>query len=109
MVFKGNGVVVGLFTELGGVEQSTFGTQLKANLFSTNLNLSSETSKLIGGFARLGDGTWYRYEIDMICDNKRICKTTRCNPADVAGMLVTNTEKFGEYGKDGGKNMIQAW
>ena len=29
-------------------------------------------------------------------------------PADVAGDLAANTEKFAEYGKDGGKNMIQA-
>ena len=30
-------------------------------------------------------------------------------PADVAGDLAANTEKFAEYGKDGGKNMIQAF
>ena len=28
-------------------------------------------------------------------------------PATVAGDLGANTEKFAEYGKDGGKNMVE--
>ena len=59
LVFKrSQAVAKGLSTELGGVEQATFGAQLNANLLAVNLNLSgAETAKLIGGFARLGDGT----------------------------------------------------
>ena len=37
--------------ELGGVEEATFGTQLKANLLAHNLNLSSEQAAgLMGSF-----------------------------------------------------------
>ena len=61
--------------------------------------------KLIGGFARLGDGTGTGYD-DM--DYKISLKQQGVIPSDVAGDLAANTEKFAEYGKDGGKNMIEA-
>ena len=101
-------VAKGLSTELGGVEQATFGAQLNANLLAVNLNLSGgETAKLIGGFARLGDGT-AQAGADMAQLVHDASKAAGVIPADVAGDLAANTEKFAEYGKDGGKNMIQA-
>jgi len=109
LVFKdATAVAKGLATELGGVEQSTFGAQFNANLLATNLNLSGgETAKLIGGFARLGDGT-AQAGADMAQLVHDASKAAGVIPADVAGDLAANTEKFAEYGKDGGKNMIQA-
>ena len=109
LVFKdATAVAKGLATELGGVEQSTFGAQFNANLLATNLNLSgAETAKLIGGFARLGDGT-AQAGADMAQLVYDASKAAGVIPADVAGDLAANTEKFAEYGKDGGKNMIQA-
>ena len=109
LVFKdAAGVAKGLATELGGVEQSTFGAQLNANLLSTNLHLSgAETAKLIGGFARLGDGT-AQAGADMAQLVYDASKAAGVIPADVAGDLAANTEKFAEYGKDGGKNMVEA-
>ena len=109
LVFKeAQAVAKGLSTELGGVEQATFGAQLNANLLAVNLNLSgAETAKLIGGFARLGDGT-AQAGADMAQLVHDASKAAGVIPADVAGDLAANTEKFAEYGKDGGKNMIQA-
>ena len=109
LVFKeAQAVAKGLSTELGGVEQATFGAQLNANLLAVNLNLSGgETAKLIGGFARLGDGT-AQAGADMAQLVHDASKAAGVIPADVAGDLAANTEKFAEYGKDGGKNMIQA-
>ena len=109
LVFKeAQAVAKGLSTELGGVEQATFGAQLNANLLAVNLNLGgAETAKLIGGFARLGDGT-AQAGADMAQLVHDASKAAGVIPADVAGDLAANTEKFAEYGKDGGKNMIQA-
>ena len=109
LVFKdATAVAKGLATELGGVEQSTLGAQFNANLLATNLNLSgAETAKLIGGFARLGDGT-AQAGADMAQLVYDASKAAGVIPADVAGDLAANTEKFAEYGKDGGKNMVEA-
>ena len=51
-------VAKGLASEMGGVENATFGAQLKTNLLATNLGIGGgEAAKLVGTFARLGDGT----------------------------------------------------
>ena len=58
-------VAKGLASEMGGVENATFGAQLKTNLLATNLGIGGgEAAKLVGTFARLGDGT---VVVDMIC------------------------------------------
>ena len=108
-VFKdATAVAKGLASELGSVEEATFGAQLKTNLLAHNLNLSgTETSKLVGAFARLGDGT-ANAGADMTQFVMDASKAAGVIPADVAGDLAANTEKFAEYGKDGGKNMVQA-
>lgn len=101
-------VAKGLANEMGGVENATFGAQLKTNLLATNLGIGGgEAAKLVGTFARLGDGT-AAAGADMLSLVKSASIANGVIPAAVAGDLAANTEKFAEYGKDGGKNMIEA-
>ena len=102
------GMASALAGELGGVEQATFGTQLKANLLAHNLNLSSdEAANLMGSFARLNGGS-ADMAADMMSTTKEFAKQQGVIPAKVAGMLAQNTEAFALFGKEGGKNMIEA-
>ena len=101
-------VAKGLASEMGGVENATFGAQLKTNLLATNLGIGGgEAAKLVGTFARLGDGT-AAAGADMLSLVKSASIANGVIPAAVAGDLAANTEKFAEYGKDGGKNMVEA-
>ncbi len=101
-------VAKGLANEMGGVENATFGAQLKTNLLATNLGIGGgEAAKLVGTFARLGDGT-AAAGADMLSLVKSASIANGVIPAAVAGDLAANTEKFAEYGKDGGKNMVEA-
>ena len=102
------GMASSLAGELGGVEEATFGTQLKANLLAHNLNLSSdEAANLMGSFARLNGGS-ADMAADMMATTKEFAKQQGVIPAKVAGMLAQNTEAFALFGKEGGKNMIEA-
>lgn len=102
------GMASALAGELGGVEEATFGTQLKANLLAHNLNLSSsEAANLMGSFARLNGGS-ADMAADMMATTKEFAKQQGVIPAKVAGMLANNTEAFALFGKEGGKNMIEA-
>lgn len=102
------GMASALAGELGGVEEATFGTQLKANLLAHNLNLSSEQAAgLMGSFARLNGGS-ADMAADMMATTKEFAKQQGVIPAKVAGMLANNTEAFALFGKEGGKNMIEA-
>ena len=102
------GMASALAGELGGVEEATFGTQLKANLLAHNLNLSSDqAANLMGSFARLNGGS-ADMAADMMSTTKEFAKQQGVIPAKVAGMLANNTEAFALFGKEGGKNMIEA-
>ena len=102
------GMASALAGELGGVEEATFGTQLKANLLAHNLNLSSdEAANLMGSFARLNGGS-ADMAADMMATTKEFAKQQGVIPSKVAGMLAQNTEAFALFGKEGGKNMIEA-
>lgn len=102
------GMASSLAGELGGVEEATFGTQLKANLLAHNLNLSSDqAASLMGSFARLNGGS-ADMAADMMATTKEFAKQQGVIPAKVAGQLAQNTEAFALFGKEGGKNMIEA-
>ena len=102
------GMASSLAGELGGVEEATFGTQLKANLLAHNLNLSSDqAASLMGSFARLNGGS-ADMAADMMATTKEFAKQQGVIPAKVAAQLASNTEAFALFGKEGGKNMIEA-
>jgi len=109
MVFEdATGVATGLASELGSIEEATFGAQLRTNLLANNLHLSSqEATSLIGAFSRLNDGST-DVATDMITATKNLAKQNNVIPSQVMQDLAGSTEAFALYAKDGGDNIAMA-
>lgn len=100
--------VTALANEFGGVEAATFKTQASVGLIASNMGISNtEAVSLMGSFATLNDGST-DIAADMIKTTQEFAKQNGVIPADLMKDLASNTEAFALYGKDGGKNLIQA-
>lgn len=97
-----------LSAEMGGMEQASFRNQANINLMANNLGISGgEAVKLQGALSRLNGGS-----LDTaanLTDGARSFARMNNIPvsqlmSDVAGA----TEEFALFGKDGGKNILQA-
>ena len=98
----------GLASELGGVEDLSFQTQLNTNLMATNMGISgSEAAKLTGAFARLNGGSVETAQ-NLAASTKEFAKQNGVIPSQVMADVANSTQAFAEYGKDGGKNIAQA-
>ena len=98
----------GLASELGGVEDLSFQTQLNTNLMATNMGISgSEAAKLTGAFARL-NGNSVETAQNLAASTKEFAKQNGVIPSQVMADVANSTEAFALYGKDGGKNIAQA-
>lgn len=98
----------GLASELGGVEDLSFQTQLNTNLMATNMGISgSEAAKLTGAFARLNGGSVETAQ-NLAASTKEFAKQNGVIPSQVMADVANSTQAFAEYGRDGGKNIAQA-
>lgn len=97
-----------LAAEFGSVEKATFRTQLNTNLIAKTTGISGdEAAKLTAHFARLNDGST-AIAHDLMVSTREFAKQRGVIPSAVMRDLANNTEAFALWGKEGGKNLIEA-
>jgi len=103
---------VGTFREIsnqfGSVEAASFGTQINVSLIARTMGISGqEAAKLVGEFSRLNDGSQSMAK-DMIATTREFAKQRGVIPAQVMSDLASSTDAFAKFGKEGGKNLLEA-
>lgn len=102
------GTVKALASEFGDVSAATFKTQANVGLIAANMGISNtEAVGLMGSFARLNGGS-ADMAADMIKTTQEFANQNGIIPADLMSDLAGSAEEFALYGKDGGKNILQA-
>jgi hypothetical protein len=82
--------------------------QISTSLISKNLGISGgEAANLLGSFTRLNGNSFETAE-NLVSATEQFAHQNGIIPADLMKDLANNTEAFALYGKDGGKNIIQA-
>lgn len=101
-------VTKSLSKEMGGLNDVTFQNQLNTNLMAVNMGISGEeAAQLTGTFARL-NGNSIEMAQNMAESTKQLAIQSGVAPSQVMQDIAASSEKFAEYGKDGGKNLAQA-
>jgi len=102
------GATKALAQELGGTEQLTFKTQLNTNLIANNLGISTnEAGVLIGQFSRLNEGST-AVAADMIATSREFAYQNNIIPSQLMSDLANSAEQFALFGKQGGRNIVEA-
>ena len=97
-----------LSAELGSTSKATFELQSNIGLMSMNMGISgTEASKLVGALSRLNDGST-AVASDVVATSREFAKQNGIIPAQLMGDLASSTEEFALFGKDGGKNILEA-
>ena len=97
-----------LSAELGDTGAASFELQTNIGLMSKNMGISgTEATKLVGVLSRLNGGST-GVAMDMVATSKEFAKQNGIIPAQLMGDLAASTEEFALFGKDGGKNILEA-
>jgi hypothetical protein len=97
-----------LSKEFGGMNNVTAELQVSTSLISSNMGISgTEAASLLGTFSRL-NGNSTDVAKDLMVSTQEFAKQNGIIPSELMADLASNTEAFALYGKDGGKNIIQA-
>ena len=116
----GSAAVLGLFfednatnlkalsAELGGVEDISFRTMANINLMANNLGISgTEAAKLQGALSRLNDGS-LDTAANLTAGAREFARMNDIPVSQLMGDVAASTEEFALFGRDGGKNILQA-
>jgi hypothetical protein len=102
------GTVKALASEFGGVDAATFQTQANVGLIAANMGISNtQAVGLMGSFARLNGGST-EMAANMIKTTQEFANQNGIIPADLMSDLAGSAEEFALFGKDGGKNILEA-
>ena len=102
------GTVKALASEFGGLDAATLSTQANVGLIAANMGISNtQAVGLMGSFARLNGGS-ADMAADMIATTQEFATQNGIIPADLMADLAGSTEAFALFGKDGGKNILEA-
>ena len=97
-----------LSAEMGGMEDATFGAQLQTSLMANNMGISgTEAATLSGSLARLNGGS-LETAGNLAAGASEFAKMNNIPVSQLMGDLANSTEEFALFGKDGGKNILQA-
>jgi hypothetical protein len=97
-----------LSKEFGGMNNVTIGLQASTSLIASNMGISgAEAASLLGTFSRL-NGNSTDVAKDLMVSTQEFAKQNGIIPSELMADLASNTEAFALYGKNGGKNIIQA-
>jgi hypothetical protein len=100
--------VKSLASEFGDVSAATFQTQANVGLIAANMGITNtEAVGLMGSFARLNGGST-EMAANMIKTTQEFANQNGIIPADLMADLAGSAEEFALFGKDGGKNILQA-
>ena len=101
-------VTKGLAKEMGGLNDVTFQNQLNTNLMAMNMGISGdEAATLTATLSRLNGGSIDTAQ-NLAESTKELAKQNGLVPAQVMQDVANSAEEFALYGKDGGKNMLEA-
>lgn len=102
------GTAKNLSAELGSTGRATFELQTNVGLMAMNMGISnSEASTLVGSFTRL-NGNSTDVASDMVATSREFAKQNGIIPSQLMSDLANSAEEFALFGKQGGKNIIQA-
>lgn len=102
------GTAKNLSSELGSTDRATFGLQANVGLMAMNMGISnSEATTLVGSFTRL-NGNSTDIASDMVATSREFAKQNGIIPAQLMGDLAQSAEEFALFGKQGGKNILEA-
>ena len=102
------GTAKNLSSELGSTDRATFGLQANVGLMAMNMGISNgEAANLVGSFTRL-NGNSTSVATDMVATSREFAKQNGIIPAQLMGDLAASAEEFAIFGKQGGKNIIEA-
>jgi hypothetical protein len=93
---------------MGGLEDATFGAQLQTNLMANNLGISgAEAATLSGSLARLNGGS-LETAGNLAAGSREFARMNNIPVSQLMGDVAGATEEFALFGKEGGKNIIEA-
>ena len=97
-----------LASQFGGINNVSGQLQASTSLISVNMGISGvEAAGLIGSFARL-NGNSQETALNLTKASQEFASQNGLIPGALMEDLAQNTEAFALFGKEGGKNMIQA-
>ena len=97
-----------LSAELGDTSRASLEAQTQIGLMSMNMGISgAEASTLVGSFTRL-NGNSAATAADMVATSREFAKQNGIIPAALMSDLAGSAEEFALFGKEGGKNILQA-
>jgi hypothetical protein len=97
-----------LASQFGGINNVSGQLQASTSLISVNMGISGvEAAGLIGSFARL-NGNSQETALNLTKASQEFASQNGLIPGALMADLAENTEAFALFGKEGGKNMIQA-
>jgi len=97
-----------LSAELGNTSRATFETQQNVGLMSMNMGITgSEASSLVGSFTRL-NGNSTETAFNMAATSREFAKQNGIIPSQLMADLASSAEEFATFGKQGGKNILEA-
>lgn len=97
-----------LASQFGGINNVSGQLQASTSLISVNMGISGvEAAGLIGSFARL-NGNSQETALNLTKASQEFAAQNGLIPGALMADLAENTEAFALFGKEGGKNMIQA-
>ena len=101
-------VTKGLAKEMGGLNKVTFQNQLNTNLMAINMGISGdEAASLTATLSRLNGGSIETAQ-NLAESTKQLALQNGLVPAQVMADVANSAEEFALYGKNGGKNMLEA-
>ena len=102
------GTVRELASEFGGVDAATLSAQTNIGLIASNMGISNkEAVGLTGAFSRL-NGNSQDVAADMVKTTQEFAAQNGIIPGALMADLAGSTEEFALFGKDGGKNILEA-
>jgi hypothetical protein len=97
-----------LASQFGGINNVSGQLQASTSLISVNMGITGvEAAGLIGSFARL-NGNSQETALNLTKASQEFAAQNGLIPGALMEDLAANTEAFALFGKEGGKNMIQA-
>ena len=97
-----------LTKQFGDTGKATFTAQAQVGLMAQNLGISgTEAANLVGSFARMNGGST-DIAADMITTSKEFAKQNGIIPSALMSDLAGSAEEFALFGKEGGKNILEA-
>jgi hypothetical protein len=97
-----------LASQFGGMNNVSGELQASISLISANMGISGvEAASLAGSFARLNDGS-SETALNLTKATQEFAMQNGIIPSELMADLAGSAEEFALFGKDGGKNLIQA-